>query len=169
MKTFLAIVLLTFICANAAWAQTTPPPAGGLLDVGQAFSTVMQPYINAALQALLAAGLAWLAWWLKTKWGIDIDKQHQDTVQKWLTNQAGSLVADGAVTIQNGKIVVNQAVLNSHALQITQQIPDAAAYFAISPQLVASKIVDKLPQIPAVASMMAVNQPNVNPGSKFQP
>lgn len=162
MKLLLGILLATLALCDVALAQpliVQPPSSGTLLDVGQAFSQVAQPYINAALQALLAAGLAWLAWWLKTKWGIDIDKQHQDTVQVWLTNQAASLVADGAVTIVNGKVVVNSAVLNTHALQITQQIPDAAAYFSISPQLVASKIVDKLPTIPAVASMMAADQP----------
>jgi len=135
-------------------------PSGGLLDVGQAFSQSLAPFINAAIQAVLALGLAWLAWWLKSKWGIDIDQSQRDTLQTWLTNQASSLVADGAVRVSFGangipSISVDQNKLAQHAAEIGQHIPDAAAYFKLSPQLVAAKIVDKLPQVPAVASQMA--------------
>lgn len=159
-KTVLVAALTVASTAALAQAALPNPPAGAgtLLDVGQAFSIVVQPYVNAAIQTILAAGLGWLAWWLKKKWGIEVDKGHRDAVQTWLTNQASSLVADGAVKIENGRIVVNQQVLTQHALQITKQMPDAATYFKISPEMAASKITDKLPQVPAVASMMAVDQ-----------
>jgi hypothetical protein len=172
----IAIVCVAFLAFSPVHAQTqdTPPavtaqlppvapPAThttGLLDVGQAFSQSVAPFVNAGLQGLLALGLGWIAWVAKTKWGIDIDKQHQDSIQKWALNQASSLAADGSIKITIGpnglpKVEADPQKLAQHAQQYAQQIPDAAAAFGLNATDLAAKIVDKLPQVPAVASMMA--------------
>jgi len=124
------------------------PSSGALLDVGQAFSASLAPVINATIQALLALGLGWLVWLARTKLNVSITADQQKTLQQWLTNQASSLIADGAVSVAGGKIVVKPDVLAKHAEEAAKQIPDAIAFFNMSPDLIASKIVDKLPQVP---------------------
>jgi hypothetical protein len=136
------------------------PAAGGLLDVGQAFSASMEPFVNAAVQSALAAGLAWLAWWLRTRFQITVSQAQQQTVQTWLTNQASSLIADGAVSVgSGGKVSVDRQALVQHAQQYAQHIPEAAAFFGLTPEVLAAKIVDKIPQVPAGAQMIAAAPP----------
>ena len=164
------------VSANAQFAQTPTPPGGpypaaiggpvgsptyvnppspGFLDVGQAFGTAVQPFIDAALQAILASGLAWLGYILKKKFDINITEGQRATVQTWLTNQAASLIADGAVSIKDGKVTVDKTALELHAHQYASQIPDAAKFFGLTPEGLAAKIIDKIPQVPAGAQMIA--------------
>ena len=131
------------------------PEQGGLLNVGQAFSDAIAPYINAAIQALLAAGLSWLAYVLKKKLNVNISEAQRAAIQTWLTNQASSLIADGAVTMKDGKVNVDPQKLEEHAAQYAAQIPDAAAFFGLTPEIIAQKIVDKIPQVPAGAQIVA--------------
>ena len=144
------------------------PPSPGFLDVGQAFGTAVQPFVDAALQSVLAAGLAWLAYILKKKFDINITEGQRDAVQTWLTNQAASLIADGAVTIKDGKVSVNDDALMKHAHEYAQQIPDAAKFFGLTPERLAAKIVDKIPQVPAGAQLIAQSaapSPPVSPSA----
>lgn len=135
------------------------PASGGLLDIGQAFSASVAPFVNAGIQAILAAGLGWLSWWLRTRFNITVNQAQQQTVQTWLTNQGSSLIADGAVRVVNGKVSVDQTKLMEHAQQYAQQIPDAAAFFGLTPERLAAKIIDKIPQVPAGAAMIAAAAP----------
>lgn len=171
--TLAAFAALILIAAPAAAQFAHPPepnavaiggPIGsptyvgtshGLLDVGQAFSDSMAPFINAALQSLLAAGLAWLGYVLQKRFNITITQGQRDTVQTWLTNQASSLIADGAVKVVNGKVEVNTDALAAHAHQYATQIPDAAKFFGLTPEALAAKIIDKVPQVPAGAQLIA--------------
>lgn len=168
---FIALALMSLLAPAQAQFAVTPAPAviggpsgsavvpqqqaGGLLDIGQAFSASVAPFINAAVQGVLAAGLGWLAYWLKKRFDITITDGQRDTVQTWLTNQASSLIADGAVKIENGKVVVNKDALEAHAHQYATQIPDAAKFFGLTPEALAAKIIDKIPQVPAGAQMIA--------------
>lgn len=183
LGTLLAAIILA-AGLHAAHAQFSPPAAtpstvvGGpvgvpavvntspqtsFLDVGQAFSQAMAPFINAALQGILATGLAWLGYVLNKKFKINITEGQRATVQTWLTNQASSLIADGAVKIEGGKVSVNKDALEAHAHQYATQIPDAAKFFGLTPDVVAAKIVDKIPQVPAGASLIAQSAPVTPP------
>ena len=136
-----------------------PAATNSLLNVGQAFSDAFAPYINAAIQALLAAALSWLAYFLNKKLHINITEGQRNAVQTWLTNQASSLIADGAVSVKDGKVSVDQKKLEEHVAESATQIPDALKFFGLTPDVVAAKIVDKIPQVPAGAQIIAQATP----------
>jgi len=134
-------------------------PAGGLIDVGQAFSDVLQPYINAIVNALIVALAGWFFAWFRKKTGIEVDKQRRDALTTFLQNQAGSLIADGMVHVEGKKVSVNNEALAKAANEIFTRIPDAAKHFGLTPenvgQAVADRIVDAIPQIAAGAQLIA--------------
>lgn len=130
---------------------------GGLFNIGQAFGPLIEPYVNALVQALLAAALGWLALQLKTRWGIQIDLQHMNTIQVATQNRASSLVADGAVKLAPGSTAVDvkPVELTKAANDLIAANPDAAKNFGLTTEKVKAMIVDKMPTVPAVASAQA--------------
>lgn len=129
--------------------------SGGVIDIGQAFSTVLEPYVNAIVQALILAGVTYLGNWLRTKYKVEVDQKHREALTAFLQNQASSLIADGAVSLQGKKINVDNAQLANAASAVLTRIPDAAKHFGLTPDVVAGKIVDAIPQIAAGARMIA--------------
>ena len=154
------------ICATApAMAQAAAPavPAaatgGGLIDIGQAFGQAAAPYINALVNALILAGVTWLGNYLRQRFNVTIDQAHRDALVHALQNQAGSLIADGLVKIENGKVTVPSNAVTQSAAEVMRVIPDAAAHLGLTPDYVAKRIVDTIPQIAAGAQMIAAAQP----------
>lgn len=129
--------------------------SGGVIDIGQAFSTVFEPYVNAIVNALILAGVTYLGNWLRSKYKVEVDQKHREALTVFLQNQAGSLIADGAVSLQGKKINVDNALLANAAAAVFNRIPDAAKHFGLTPDVVAGKIVDAIPQIAAGARMIA--------------
>lgn len=132
---------------------------GGVIDVGQAFSDVLQPYINATVNALILALVGWAFAWFRKKTGIEVDKQQRDALTTFLQNQAGSLIADGMVHVEGKKVNVDNEALARAANEIFTRIPDAAKHFGLTPEnvghAVADRIVDAIPQIAAGAQLIA--------------
>lgn len=152
-----AVPALAQIPINGPAVMAQPTQAGGVINIGQAFGPLVQPYVDAAVQALIAALGAWVVWILKTKLGINIDEQHRDALVSAAQRQASSLVADGFVKIeQNGKVAVDSAALANAANAALLAVPDAAKHFDIeSPAAFAQRIVDALPHVPAIAGAQA--------------
>lgn len=149
--------------SDTAVYTTGPTPAtivqmskgGGVIDIGQAFSTVLAPYINAAVNALILAGVGWLGTWMRSKYKIDIDEKHRDALTAFLQNQAGALLSAGAVKMDGIKVNVDSGMLALAANQAISRIPDAAKHFGLTPDVVAKKIVEAIPQIAAGAQIIA--------------
>jgi hypothetical protein len=133
----------------------TPQKQGGVINIGQAFGEVAEPYINAAVNALILAGVSWLGLYLKKRFNVTIDQGHRDALVTALQNQAGSLIADGLVTIEGGKVTVPATAVTAAAAEVLQVIPDAAAHLGLTPDYVARRIVDTIPQTAAGAAMIA--------------
>ena len=122
---------------------------GGVINIGQAFSTILAPYINAAVNALILAFVGWLGMILKNKFNVTIDEGHR----------AGSLIADGVVKMQGTRVTVPNAALAESANEIMAVIPDAAARLGFTPDYLAKRIIDVIPQTAAGAAMIAAAQP----------
>lgn len=129
--------------------------SAGFITIGRAFGDFLEPYIDAAVQALIAALISWLCWELKKRTGIEIDKGHRDAIAKALSNQASSLVADGMVKVEGTKIDVHSDALAKAAQEVMAVVPDAAKHFGITPEYVQARIIDTIPQIAAGAQMIA--------------
>ena len=96
---------------------------GGFIQIGQVFGNFLQPYIDAAVQALLAALVGWLCLELKKRTGIEIDEKHRAAFTHALTNQVGSLIADGLVKIE-GEEQENDSLEEPRALRSAQEAHD---------------------------------------------
>lgn len=154
--------------AQAGWDSTAPmtvavqAPAqagGGIINIGQAFGTVLQPYVDAVVQALIVGGVGWVGWIFKTKLGVTIDQGQRDALTKFLENAASSLVAAGAVQMQGKTVTVGSAAMAAEVNSAITRIPDALAHFGLdapgAAKLLEDKIVDAIPQVPAGAAIIA--------------
>lgn len=152
-----SVILATAIFMVApALAQTTAPiPAGGFINVGQAFNAAVAPYVDAVVQGVIAALVGWVVWKIKQKTGIDIDAGHRDAVTRALQNQANALLAAGKTRMSGVKIQVDNLALATAANNLLTAVPDAAKHFGLTPQWAAEKILATLPQTDAGARMVA--------------
>lgn len=159
-----AFFVAVALCALAAPAlaqlgvssiPAAPVASGGTIDIGQAFSNAAAPYINAAVSSLIAAAMGWLFWLLKTKLNVSIDAEHRDALTSFAQRQASSLVADGKVAIQGKAVTVDNAALANAANQALIMIPDVLKHFGITPNGIADRIKDAIPQVPAAAPAIA--------------
>ena len=131
-----------------------------MIDIGQALGPFLQPYVNAIVGSLLTALVSWVLLILKNKLNVSIDDAHRQALLTALKNQAGSLIADGMVTVEkDGKITVPNAQLAQSANEIMAVIPDAAARLGFTPDYLAKRIIDTIPQTAAGAAIVAAAQP----------
>lgn len=146
MNRLLVSALALACVAEPALAQSTT------VDGVAAFGW-MQPYVNAATSAVIMFVLGWLAFILKSKWNIEIDATQRATLHAFLARQAASLVADGFVKVTGLKIDVHSQALANAANMAGAAIPGALAHFNLTPDKLASMIVDKIPAVPSVAAV----------------
>lgn len=125
-------------------------PSGGVIQLS-AFGW-LEPYVDSAVQALLMAGLAWLGKSKYTQW---MDQAGRDAMEAFAKNTANSLIADGFVQMRGKAVHVDNVALAAEANSAATRIPDALKRFGITPDVVAAKIVDAIPQTPAGAAIVA--------------
>ena len=140
---------------QAAAPAAAPPPTGSIVDIGGVFGPIIEPYVNSLVGLILSSLCGWILLQVKTKLGINIDQAQADTYLRAAKNQASSLVADGFVQIEkNGKVTVDNEALAAAANDLLKSVPAAAAHFTLTnkPDVVAAKIIDMIPQVPAHAA-----------------
>lgn len=135
------------------------------IDVGQALTGGMQEIINAAVTALIAALVGWVAIVIKNKFAIDIEAQYRDALTTFLQRQASSLIADGAVKLNGLAIEVQNETLAAAANAALWAIPDALKFFGLTPEKIQEMIVDWIPKEPSVAQATAVALDQANPAT----
>jgi hypothetical protein len=133
-------------------AAAEPALAQGVVEGSKAFGW-LQPYVETVVSAGIMFALGWLAWILKTKWGIEIDAEQRDALHTFLARQAASLVADGFVKVDGLKIAVPSSVLATAANSAGTAIPAAMAHFGLTPEKIGQMIIDKIPAVPSVAAV----------------
>lgn len=148
---------------------TPPAKQGGIINIGQAFNEAAAPYIDAAVNALLLGLVGFAAKWWKDKTGTDLDKNLRDGLVRGLQNQAGSLLADGKVWMQDKTLQVNSPALAAAANNLLKSLPDAEKRFGLTPEFVKERIVDMIPQVSAGAAIVAQAHTDTPPVEKPQP
>jgi hypothetical protein len=133
-------------------APTPPPPpaSGGVIQLA-AFGW-LEPYVDTLVQLGITGFFAWLG---HSAVGSYLDKGSRDALETFVKNRASSLIADGAVKLQNKSIDVHSALLAKAAAESSTAIPGALKRFGLTPENVAQKIIDAIPQTPAGAQMVA--------------
>lgn len=160
MKRFLGVALVAMCCVLVAL-----PIHAATIDVGQAVSGSMVDLVNGAVAAGITALVAWVAMIVKTKFNIEIEAKHREALTAFAQRQAASLVAKGAVKVQGIKIEVSSDAVAVAANTALNAIPDALKFFGLTPEALQKRIVDMLPQQPAVAQAQAVALDEANPAT----
>lgn len=135
------------------------------INIGQALNGSLQEIINAAVTGLIAALVGWVAIVVKKKFNIDIEARHREALTAFLQRQASGLVAAGAVKLEGVKVEVKSDALAAAANSALSAIPNALAFFGLTPDKIQKMIVDMLPKQPAVAEAQAVAIDNANPAT----
>ena len=156
------------IGAPLAAAPAARDESGGVINVGQAFGT-LAPDINSAVGGVIMGGLSWLFYLLQKRFNVNIDESHRDAIQTALLNAAASLIADGAVHLQGKTVTVPNADMANAANEVIAAAPAAFARFGLTPEVIKRKIIDKIPQVPAGAAMLAVANNNRPPPAAPSP
>lgn len=134
---------------RVALVQAPAQESGGLIQF-KAFGW-LEPYVDSLVQALIVVGLGWFG---KTKYGQMLDDSSRASLETFLKNRASSLIADGAVKIQGKQVNVHSTLLAAAANEGAIYIPDAMKRFGLTPDAIAQKIVDHIPQTPVGAQMV---------------
>ena len=129
---------------------------GASIDVGQAVTGGLVEIVNGTIAAGITALVGWVLMTVKAKFNIEIEAKHREALTAFLQRQASSLVARGAVKVQGIKIEVASDAVAVAANTALHAIPDALKYFGLTPEALQKRIVDMLPQQPAIAQAQAV-------------
>lgn len=133
------------------------------IDVGQAFSGGIVEAVNGMIAGLITALVGWVLMTVKAKFNIDIEAKHREALTAFLQRQASSLVARGAVKVQGLKVEVASDAVAVAANTALAAIPDALKFFGLTPAALEKRIIDLLPQQPAIAQAQAVALDVANP------
>ena len=143
MKRIAIIIML--LVATDALAQTTTVDAGGAVQW-------LQPYVRLLVEGIVGAGFAWGIYFLQKYTGIKIDKEQADVWQRAAKNQASSLIAAGAVKLNElGKIEVQSPELADAGNALLKSVPDAAKHFDRNINDAIAVIIAMVPQVPDTA------------------
>jgi len=165
MKRFLGVaVAMPMLYVAAAF-----PVHAATIDVGQAFTGGMVDAVNGVIAGLITALVGWVLVTIKNKFNIEIEAKHREALTAFLQRQASSLVARGAVKVQGLKVEVSNDAVAVAANTALHAIPDALKFFGLTPEALQKRIVDMLPQQPAIAQAQAVALDVANPATPSQP
>ena len=148
-----SLALASVALASAAFAQGE---AQGVIEVRPLFDELMPIVVSVASAGLFGIAL-WLAGILKKKFGIDIEKAIKDIEARHreaLHSAIYSAVAAARATSGVDKLKINVgsedlAVILRH---LRDSVPDAIAYFAPSPEVIAKIAEAKAVEIAAKAA-----------------
>lgn len=155
------IYVAAALAASAAFA--------GTIDVGQAVTSGIVDAVQGGIAAVISILVGWLFVTLQKKFKIDIEAKHRDALTAFLQRQASSLVARGAVKVQGLKVEVASDAVAVAANTALHAIPDALKFFGLTPEVLQKRIVDMLPQQPAIAQAQAVALDVHNPATPSSP
>lgn len=132
-------VAFALLFAPFAYADTT-------VAVGDLW-TGLQPYIVAAIGALITAAVGWLIMLANKKLGISIDDSMRRSLQTAATNAAGLVLNQLGNQLSGVKVDVKNQLVADAANYVIKAAPDAVAHFGLTPDAIAQKIVALLPQV----------------------
>lgn len=131
------------------------PTSGGIIQLSAL--GWLEPYVDTIVQALIVAFFGWLG---KSKYGQWMDETSRDALQTFAKNRAASMIADGGVWMKDKAVHVDNALLYKAASEATTAIPDALKRFKLTPDVIAAKIIDAIPQTEAGAAIVATAHTN---------
>lgn len=134
-KLFLALVL--FAIPFTAAAQETDSSVS--LDP---FISEVMPYLLALLSAVATAALAWITKKVHDWTGITIEARHREALQSALMN--GARAAMAKVVPKGVAVDINNVAIREGVKFVLESVPDAVAYFGLTPADIEKHLTPKL-------------------------
>jgi hypothetical protein len=136
----IAAIAVLILFAPAAFA------ADGQIDAGGIYGA-WRPYIVEIVGTLLVAFVGWLLAILRQKWNIQIEDSRRDALQTALANAAGLVIAKLDNAVQGKTITISSPAVADAVNLVLKSAPDAIAHFGLTPEVLAQKIVAKIPVV----------------------
>lgn len=143
-----------FAMLACAFIFLSTPVLAATIELGAALGS-LEPYVNTAVSIGITMLVGFILFILKSKFNIEIDAGHRDTLLVFAQNQAAALVAKGAVKVKGAKIEVDNVLLASLANTALAKAPDALNHFGLSPEKMQERIVAEISKQPAIAAALA--------------
>lgn len=105
---------------------------------------ILEPYLVTLVSVVASALVGWVAIVIKNKFGLDIDAHMRETIQTAATNAAGSLIAKMEGPIGNVSIDVKSQIVKDGVDMVIAKVPDAIAYFKLTPEELAAIVQAKI-------------------------
>lgn len=105
----------------------------------------VRPALVEIISVLVGAFVLWLASWLRTKFGVEVDARHRDALQAALTNAAGLLIARaGGVDRVLASPQLQASGLLEGVEYVVESAPDAMRHFGLEPGDLTEKLRAKI-------------------------
>lgn len=159
LKAAFAAVLFVLLLPVAAFAQETVVAVG---DVLNPWLTLLLAFAGVVVPALGT----WAAAELRRRTGIVIQQAHMNTLQTALLNGAGLLKVKAVQMANNVTIDARHPAIREAILYVNNSAPDAIAYFGLTPESLAEKLIAKLGLInPEPGQTTVVNNATLTTGA----
>jgi hypothetical protein len=160
MKRFVLAAL-----AAALFVVAAPAAFAASIDIGQTINGSLQEIIIGVVTALVAG----LVGWGGRRREEQIQHRHRGQASRGdhgIRPAAGvEPDCDGCRQLDGVKVEVQNAALADAANRALAAIPDALAFFGITPASIQQRIIDMLPKEPAVAAAQALAIDVANPAT----
>jgi hypothetical protein len=144
LRAALAAPVVLLLAVSAARADT-------LVALGHIWSG-LEPFIIAALGALISAAAGWLVYLINKKLGLSIDDSLRDSLQTAAANAAGLVLAQVGNRLAGVTLDVRSALVADAVNYVLEAAPDAVAHFGLTPEAVAQKVLALLPRVAGPAA-----------------
>lgn len=118
--------------------------ADGQIDIGGIYG-LWRPYFVDIVSTVLVGFVGWLLAIVRAKWNISIEDSRRDALQTALTNAAGLAIAKLDNVVQGKTITIGNPAIAAAVELVLKSVPDAISYFGLTPEVIAQKIVAKIP------------------------
>lgn len=138
--------LLTFIAMTVSALLLVPALAlaqDSTINLGELVSPWLELLLGFFAVIIPALG-AWAAAEIRRRTGIALELAHMQTFQQALLNGAGLLVTKATQMADNVTIDARHPAIRDAILYVNKSAPDAIAYFGLTPEQIAEKLVAKL-------------------------
>lgn len=117
--------------------------ASAQIDAG-GIVAAWRPTIVELVNIGIAAAVAYVANLIRLKFKIEIEASHREALQTALTNAAGLVIAKAGEAAEGLKVSTGAPALDEGVTYTMKAVPDALAYFKLTPEAIREKLVAKL-------------------------
>lgn len=149
----LKVALVVFVVSCLVLSAS---PAFAQIDTPSIFGS-WRPYIVEIVGIAIAAALGWIFELIRRRTGLDIEAKHREALQSALTNAAGLVIAKTGDALEGFKPSTGNVRMDEGIVYVLKSVPDAIAYFGLTP--------DKLRDLLEAKLGVVIAAPSANPSA----